>query len=217
MNQLMQEALVHFELNGQPQPPFLCTPENLEELAAGYLLTSGRIKSLSEIGSILLSKKGLEVTTKAPPLPASFINRRLEGLAPNDSQLRLPLSTLRESTRNLLSQERYFGTHRIMITGPMGELCMEDVGRHNAADKAIAAALQAGYDLSSCALGATGRISLEILSKAASVGIPILFTKKYASDLSQQTAARLNLAIVQRMQAQQPDCQGACWRVDLLA
>lgn len=213
MKQVMQEALVPFSVNGQALPPFLCTPEDLSELAAGFLLTSGRVSSLKDIQDIRVDEQGIKVRTHSPLAPALMINQRLERLLPCKGDLSMNLSDIRELAKKLLEDERHFGTHRIMVAGPQGEVFMEDVGRHNAADKAIAAALQKGFDLSSCALGATGRISLEILIKAASVGIPLLFSKKYASDLSQQVAKGLDMAIVGKVESQTPDISGASQRV----
>ena len=43
MPDLMIERIVPWQLNGQKQSAFLCTPEHLDELAAGYLYTQGMI------------------------------------------------------------------------------------------------------------------------------------------------------------------------------
>ncbi|HOG48036.1 MAG TPA: formate dehydrogenase accessory sulfurtransferase FdhD [Anaerolineae bacterium] len=64
----------------------------------------------------------------------------------------------------------------------------EDVGRHNAADKAIGAALLAGQLPAAAILAATGRASSDIVAKAARAGIPI------AASFSSSTSLGIELA-----------------------
>ena len=208
----MLERVVHWTLNGQAQPPFLCTPEALEDLAAGFLLTSGRVKAYSQICSISFSQDSLAVQLSGEPAPPHYIDMRLSLTAPLKSDLRITVDMLRQCADRLTGEESYYGTHRIMLHGPLGEITREDIGRHNAADKVIGEAARLGWDLSRCAMGATGRISLEILAKAAMVGIPIIFSKKYPSDLSCAYASRLGIGIAAKIQSAQPVLSGTVWR-----
>ena len=89
----------------------------------------------------------------------------------------------------------------------------EDVGRHNAADKCIAYGLRQGWDMSRCILGSTGRISLEMLVKAAVAGIPVFFSRKYPSDIVADWAERLGIALVIRAHSDAPGVYGARERV----
>ena len=43
MRGVMMERVVRWTLNGVRQPPFLCTPEHLDDLALGYLLMAALI------------------------------------------------------------------------------------------------------------------------------------------------------------------------------
>ncbi len=211
---MMLERIVHWTMNGQSQAPFLCTPDAMEDMISGYLLSAGIIRGLQDIESLQIADEHIAVRLKQRPLPHLPIDQRLERLLPLESPLKLPLSALRACADRLTSEESFFGTHRIMLTGAQGELAREDIGRHNAADKVIGAAFRAGWDLAECALGATGRISLEILCKAAAMGIPIIFSKKYPSDLSCEWAQKLNIAIVGKIQSDSPEICGAVWRVE---
>ena len=64
----------------------------------------------------------------------------------------------------------------------------EDIGRHNALDKAIGYALRHGIPLSRCMVYSSGRIPTDMAMKAIRAGIPILASK------ASPTAEAVNLA-----------------------
>ena len=73
----------------------------------------------------------------------------------------------------------------------------EDVGRHNALDKAIGSQVLAGrLPLHDTILMVSGRVSFEIVQKAAVAGIPILCAVSAPSDLAISAAERLGVTLV---------------------
>jgi FdhD protein len=68
------------------------------------------------------------------------------------------------------------GTHAAMLFSLGGDPLFfgEDVGRHNAVDKVVGAAVLGGVDLGGCVLVSSGRLSGEIVLKAARVGVPVV-------------------------------------------
>ena len=91
------------------------------------------------------------------------------------------------------------GLHASGLFSPAGELHVlrEDVGRHNALDKAIGSQVLAGrLPLNDTILMVSGRVSFEIVQKAAVAGIPILCAVSAPSDLAISAAERLGVTLV---------------------
>jgi FdhD protein len=91
------------------------------------------------------------------------------------------------------------GLHASGLFTPQGELIAirEDVGRHNALDKLVGSQVLAGaMPLHDRVLMVSGRVSFEIVQKAAAAGIPIVCAVSAPSDLAIETADRLGVTLV---------------------
>jgi FdhD protein len=91
------------------------------------------------------------------------------------------------------------GLHAAACFGADGALSVlrEDVGRHNAVDKVVGhAALEASLPLADQVLLVSGRMSFEIVQKAAVAGIPILCAVSAPSSLAVDAAVRLGQTLV---------------------
>ena len=64
----------------------------------------------------------------------------------------------------------------------------EDVGRHNALDKAMGACVSAGRDLSQAAVVLSGRGGFELVLKALRLGVPILASVSAPTSLAVELA-----------------------------
>ena len=100
-------------------------------------------------------------------------------------------------------QQRVFtktgGLHAAAVFDSQGEIIVvkEDVGRHNATDKAIGALLQAGA-LPGHTYGmlVSGRASFELMQKSLVAGIPLLAAVGAPSSLAVQTAKEFDMTLV---------------------
>ena len=130
-----------------------------------------------------------EVALRAEPIPAGA------PIVARSMILALP-DALRAAQRAF---EETGGLHASGLFSPSGELRVlrEDVGRHNALDKAIGSQVLAGrLPLHDTILLVSGRVSFEIVQKAAVAGIPILCAVSAPSDLAISAADRLGVTLV---------------------
>ena len=89
------------------------------------------------------------------------------------------------------------GTHSCYLVVE-GEVVFqaEDLGRHNAMDKAIGYAVRNGYNRQDCMLFTTGRVPTDMVQKVVFAGIPILVSKSVPTDEAVAMAQRYNLTLI---------------------
>lgn len=158
----------------------LAKPVDLGDVARSVATTA----SCGVCGTATLDR----LTVRCPPLPAG------EPMALSVLQ-HLPEALRRAQTLF----DRTGGLHAAAIAAADGALVAvrEDVGRHNAVDKLLGHALLGRrLPLAGHSLVVSGRVSYEIVQKAAVAGIPVLCAVSAPSSLAVETAERLGIALL---------------------
>jgi FdhD protein len=91
----------------------------------------------------------------------------------------------------------------------------EDVGRHNAVDKVIGAAIMDKTDLGKCFLVLTGRLTGDMVMKSATVGLPIMASIAAAIDSGIALAREVNLTLVGFVRGKRMNIYGVPERISL--
>jgi len=189
------ELPLEIRLNGAPIAVTMRTPGDDFELAAGFLYGEGIVSAAPEM--TLPEDLAANIVEAVAPDAVAPATRRfyttsscgicgkgaleeVEAIAPVVSgDVSMPRSLLAELPERLRQPgfERTGGLHATGLFSASGELLdvREDVGRHNAMDKVIGAALLDGsLPLSERVLCVSGRLAFELVQKTARAGAPIL-------------------------------------------
>jgi FdhD protein len=189
------EEPLEIRVDGRPLAVTMRTPGHDEELALGFLYGEGLISGPREVG--LTDDFAANTVAIAGPLERDPGQRRfyttsscgvcgkgaLEEVAVHSGPLPegpVVARALLAGLPDRLEQptfERTGGLHATGLFDPDGRLLTvrEDVGRHNAMDKVVGRALMDGLvPLGERILCVSGRLSFELVQKAAVAGAPIL-------------------------------------------
>jgi FdhD protein len=211
------EMPVSLTVNGEVWLSFMCTPVNLEALAVGFLFNEGMIESMDEVEDVRVCEHGDNVDvwlSHAAEQPASW--RRTSGCTggvtavdllakPNVSFDGNRLEVQPEAIGRLVemlfeSQSLYRetgGVHTSALSdGENLILSAEDIGRHNTLDKIAGLCLMKNIFPEKRVLITTGRISSEMLQKAARMQTPILISRTSPSSLSIEMAERYGITLI---------------------
>lgn len=205
-------------VNEQPAFRVVCTPELLPQLALGRLLTEGWIASVSEVQQIAVCAEGLKIQVYlSHPLPArSAPAQEVSSCCTDNITLGSPVEPhpLRTVPQLALRPEwletltaamsaglpLYRATRAVHSCFILHEGCIvcacEDIGRHNALDKAVGSALLAEVPLGKCVLYTSGRVPLDMVRKAIRAGVPALISKSMPTVQSTELAAEYGLQLV---------------------
>ncbi|MGF1667549.1 MAG: formate dehydrogenase accessory sulfurtransferase FdhD [Acidimicrobiia bacterium] len=220
---LAVEEPLEIRLAGVPVAVLMRTPGMERELALGFGLTEGILLSPAEMSEVVRLEDGDRwEMVLAPGVhidPEQFRRSMYTssscgvcGKASIDAvkitARPLPAGPVVASTLihglpdSLLARQRGFastgGLHAAAIFDVDGSVLSwaEDIGRHNATDKAIGALAAARWPLGEVLLQVSGRVSFEIAQKAAVAGIPIVLGVSAASSLAVELADDLGMTLI---------------------
>jgi FdhD protein len=200
------EEPLELRINGEAVAVTMRTPGHDEELALGFCLSEGLVPSVAALPADLAANA---VDVAVPGFDPSVLRRNfytssscgvcgkgaLEAVAVHapavESELRASAELVADLPSRLREHQATFaatgGLHATGLFGGGGALvCVrEDVGRHNAMDKVLGWAHANGrLPLEDSILCVSGRLSFELVQKAAVAGCPILVAVGAPSSLA---------------------------------
>lgn len=211
------EAPVSLTVNGKVWLSFMCTPVHLEAMAVGFLFNEGIIERMEEVVDVRLCEHGDNVDVwldRTVEQPESW--RRTSGCTGGVTAVDLlarpdvsfsgdRLEVRPEAVEHLVellfeAQALYRetgGVHTsILSDGEKVIVAAEDIGRHNTLDKIAGLCLMQNAWSPTRILATTGRISSEMLQKAARMQAPILISRTSPSSLSIEMAERYGITLI---------------------
>lgn len=212
---IITEASVQLTVNGEEWLSFMCTPTQTEELATGFLFNEGILSSLDEIEIIRTCETGDNIDiwlTRPVEKPAQW--RRTSGCTGGvttregqqnlkpltvDSQISIE-KVLSWMDQLLTNQELYRevrGVHCSILTDGDQILAQaEDIGRHNTLDKIAGIVLKNKTGSAARMILTTGRISSEMLQKAARLRAAVLVSRTSPTSMSISLAEDLGITLI---------------------
>lgn len=210
--ELVREALVRLHVNGRELAMLMCTPQALDCLALGFLASEGFIRGLDDVRKVVVCPSGacVEVWLRdarfEPPSRRVITSGCGGGITfadltaaatPLAADVKVSAGQLGRLMFKLQAWQHLRGIHTSALAAGEALLVVaEDVGRHNTIDKLWGQCLRAGIDPAGRILLSTGRISSEMLNKAARMGTPIVVSRTSPTSLSLALAAAWNVTLV---------------------
>jgi FdhD protein len=209
------EEVIALHVNGQPLVQLMCTPTLLEELALGFLFNEGLIEEAGDVEEVKVlalntGQRWLDVWLGheiEPPKLRAITSGCSGGTTfesaggPVESDLRVaPRQVMRlmaEMSRSAELYRRAGGLHVAALAEGERLICVaEDVGRHNAVDKIAGLCLRRGLPMADRVLLSSGRISSEVVSKAARMQVPVVISRTSPTSLSVQLAQAWHVTLI---------------------
>ncbi len=215
-------------LNDTELATLVCTPGNYKELAVGFLLSEGLLQDPSDLKDITYNENDglLWVETSAPvPQTENFLKRQIASccgkgraslyfvndasqLEPVQSEHLFSAVLIPKMIALLEEQSETFrltgGVHGAALADSENMFVMyEDIGRHNAVDRVLGYAFLNRIDTADKLLLLSGRVSSEILIKAARRGVPLVVSRSAPTKLAVELAEQFGITVVGFARGQQ--------------
>ena len=192
--QLTAECRLDVELNGKPLLQLSCSPVEPEELAVGALFTGGYLTSGTQIVQLQREDTAdgitVRVQTQARPAPA----RRIAPPAWDVGQLQTLFQyVVQEADLHRSSHSTHSCT---LMRGGSILCCREDIGRHNAIDRAAGWCLLHSAAPEDCIAFLSARISSDAVRKAFCAGFRVLCAKALPTAKAVKLARETGLTLV---------------------
>ncbi len=195
-DEIAEEKRLVLKVNGQEVLSLLCTPTMVRELVVGFLITEGLIDGgfCAERMSIEYNEEEVIVDVPAEGRirqgPKTITSGCVGGVSFTEEtgkqtiepHLRVRRQRLFELFRQFQERSHLYHSTGCVHSAAISDgrrilIVAEDIGRHNAVDKAIGYCILEGIGFGDKIILVSGRLSSEMVKKAARVGIPVVVSR----------------------------------------
>jgi FdhD protein len=235
---VVREAPLTIVLDSQELVTMLCSPMDLKDLAIGFLFSEGFLKGKDEIKKVVVDdRKGIVwvETREGRGADAGVLSKRLitsgcgrgasfYSLA--DAQLGMKVESrfqmLAKDVLDLVGQFQHgselhrttHGVHSAALCDQRNMLMFaDDIGRHNAIDKIVGRCILTDVPPDNHALMFTGRISSEMLLKAARRGFPVVISVASPTNVAVRMANDIGMTVVGMARGKRMNVYTGDWRI----
>ncbi|GMQ93439.1 MAG: formate dehydrogenase accessory sulfurtransferase FdhD [Acidimicrobiia bacterium] len=225
-DELVEEAPVEFRLNGVPIAVLMRTPGDDQNLGLGFALTEGIVLNPGEVAAVrqvdashegdryeIVLSEGVEIDPEQfrrnlytssscgvcgkASIDAVRVTARTIPTGPRiGAQILTSFPDAMRSSQTMFEQTG--SIHAAAAFAYSGELVgiAEDIGRHNAVDKLVGDLSRDHWPLSDFTLVVSGRLSFEMVQKAAVAGMPVIAGVSGASSLAVELGEELGMTVI---------------------
>jgi FdhD protein len=232
---VVKEFPLTITLNNQELVTLLCSPQNLDYLAIGFLASEGLIKGKEAIKKIIVDDqrgvvqvetekdKGFvslppskRVITSGGGRGAPFYPAR--GQAKVESDIEISTHEVFALMDEFVQRSEVFratgGVHSAALCNTKSLLVFsEDIGRHNAIDKVFGECMLKEIPTAGRLIITSGRVSSEILLKVAKRNVPLLISKSAPTDLGVKLANDLDVTLIGFARGKKMNVYANEWRL----
>jgi FdhD protein len=209
------EAVLSIYVNGFELATFMCMPRQQDALAVGFLANEGLIQGMDEVKVLHVCARGTcadvwlshaiqrparSIVTSGCGGGLTFEDLSIQ-LEPLTSDVRVTPGQIQELMQQLYQAGQLYRNVRGIHTSALSDgerllLTAEDVGRHNTLDKLCGLALMESVRTQERVLLSSGRVSSDMLVKAARMGAPVVVSRTSPTSLSVALARAWNITLI---------------------
>lgn len=214
---VVSEYPVQLIVNGREIATLIGSPHDLRFLVAGFLRLQGFVSALSdfemfsvcdEFGTANVKIKG-ELPERLKPVLTSGCGTGISFSMPAaisppqtaEQKYRIQPAHIFSLMEDLAKKAAHYRSHGGIHSAAVGRsgrlmLYAEDLGRHNTFDRIAGEALFKGIELSGCELVTSGRVSTEMVAKAALLGIKLIASRTSPTDMAVKLCEQADICLV---------------------
>jgi FdhD protein len=233
--EVVAEVPLPLIVNGREIATLIASPHDLRFLVAGFLRLQGFVQRIedfdllsvcNDFGVAKVQIKG-ELPEKLKPVLTSGCGTGITFTIPQAqltmgstlSQKRFSPSAVFAMMEALGKRAEKYRSHGGMHSAAVGDghisLFSEDLGRHNTIDRIAGEALLKGIELAGMMMVTSGRISTELVAKAALLGIELIASRTSPTDMAVKMAKEVGITLIGYVRSERFDLYSHPERMEL--